>query len=62
VLGGTLKSTKIDKIHKIHAPKFQGVFFSEVAETPQAARTQTHSAGRPETRKKGKFLATYDKF
>ena len=27
VLGGTLKSTKIDKIHKMHAPKFQGVFF-----------------------------------
>ena len=24
VLGGTLKSTKIDKIHKIHAPKVQG--------------------------------------
>ena len=23
----TLKSTKVDKIHKIHAPKFQGVFF-----------------------------------
>ena len=27
VLGGTLKSTNIDKIHKIHAPKIQGVFF-----------------------------------
>ena len=51
VLGGTLKSTNIDKIHKIHTPKFQGVFLSEVAEAPQAARTQTHRAGRPETGK-----------
>ncbi len=24
---GTLKSLKNDNIHKIHAPKFQGVFF-----------------------------------
>ena len=41
----TLKSTKIDKIHKIHAPKIQGRVFSEVAEAPQEARTQTHMAG-----------------
>ena len=27
VLGGTLKSMEIDKIHKIHAPKFQGRVF-----------------------------------
>ena len=27
VLGGTLKSTNVDKIQKIHAPKLQGVFF-----------------------------------
>ena len=42
---GHLKLTNIDNIHKIHAPKFQGVFFSEVAEAPQAAATQTHSSG-----------------
>ena len=35
------------QIHKIHTPKFQGVFFSEVAEAPQAAATQTHRAGGP---------------
>jgi len=38
-----------------------GACFFEVTEAPQAARTQTHTAGRPETGKKGKFLATYDK-
>jgi len=48
------------KNNKIHVPKSRGVFF-EVAEAPQAARTQTHTAGTPETGKKGKFLATYDK-
>ena len=36
---GDLKSTKNDKIHKIHAPKIQGRVFSEVAEAPQAAPT-----------------------
>ena len=41
---GTPKSTKIDKIHKMHAPKFQGHVFFEVAEAPQAAATQTHRA------------------
>ena len=41
----SVKSTKIDKIHKIHAPKIQGRVFSEVAEAPQAAATQTHSSG-----------------
>ena len=41
----SIKSTKIDKIHKIHAPKIQGRVFSEVAEAPQAAATQTHSSG-----------------
>ncbi len=42
---GTLKSTKIDNIHKIHTPKIQGRVFSEVAEAPQAAATQTQRAG-----------------
>ena len=41
------KSLKNDKIHKMHAPKIQGRVFSEVAEAPQAATTQTHRAGRP---------------
>jgi len=40
---GGLKSTRNDKIHKIHDPKIQGRVFSEVAEAPQAAATQTHS-------------------
>ena len=31
-------------IHKIHAQKIQGRVFSEVAEAPQAAATQTHRA------------------
>ena len=37
---GTLKSLKNHKIHKnrkMHAPKFQGRVFSEVAEAPQAS-------------------------
>ena len=46
----SIKSTKIDKIHKIHAPKIQGRVFSEVAEAPQAAATQTHSSGRLKNR------------
>ena len=41
----TLKSTKIDKIHKIHAPKIQGRVFSEVAEAPQAATTSRTARG-----------------
>ena len=40
------------EIHKRHAPKFQGRVFSEVAEVPQAATTQTHPAGRPSNRQK----------
>jgi len=32
--------------------KIQGCVFSEVAEAPQAARTQTHPAGRPWNRQK----------
>ena len=48
---GTLKSTKIDKIHKIHAPKFQGRVFSEPAEAPQAAPTRLTLVGDPETGK-----------
>ena len=45
-LGGP-ENVKNDKIHKIHAPKIQGRVFSEGAEAPQAAATQTHRAGRP---------------
>jgi len=52
---GTLKSTKIDKIHKIHTPKFQGRVFSEVAEAPQAAATRRTLVGDPETGKQGIF-------
>ena len=40
-------SVELAEIHKMHAPKFQGRVFSEVAEAPQAATTQTHPAGRP---------------
>jgi len=29
VLGGTLKSMNIDKIHKIHVPNIQGVLFEK---------------------------------
>ena len=59
----TLKSTSIDKIHKIHAPKFQGVFFSEVAEAPQAAATRRTVLGDPETAKQCKILVDmFDKF
>ena len=45
-LGGTLKSMKIDKLHKIHVPKIQGRVFFEGAEAPQAAATQTQRAGK----------------
>ena len=41
----SIKSTKIDKIHKIHAPKIQGRVFSEVAEAPQAATTSRTARG-----------------
>ncbi len=44
---GDLKSTQIDKIHKIHAPKFQGRVFSEVAEAPQADTTHRTARGGP---------------
>jgi hypothetical protein len=36
--------------------KIPGRVFSEVAEAPQAARTQTHRAGRPETGNKCQYL------
>ena len=52
VVRGTLKSMKIGKIHKIHAPKFQGRVFSEVAEAPQAAPTRRTLVGDPEIVKK----------
>ena len=42
-----LMEGSVDKIHKIHVPQIQGRVFSEVAEAPQAARTQTRPAGRP---------------
>ena len=48
---GTKKSTKIDKIHKIHAPKFQDVFFLRVpnrrrqATTSRTARGNYHLGG-----------------
>ncbi len=41
----TQKSTNIDKTHKIHAPKFQGVFFSEGAEPPEAITTSRTARG-----------------
>ena len=47
----SIKSININKINKIHAPKIQGRVFSEVAEAPQAAATQTHSSGSFETGK-----------
>ena len=47
VVRGTLKSMNICKIHKIHAPKFQGRVFSEVAEAPQAAPTPRTLVGDP---------------
>ena len=57
VLGGTLKSTKIDKIHKIHAPKFQGVFFLR---SPKRRRQLGHrrtGLGDLETIKNVEFLS-----
>ena len=48
VVGGILKSMQIDKIHNMHAPKFQGRVFSEVAEAPQAAPTRRTLVGEPE--------------
>ena len=47
-LGGP-EIVKNDKIRKIHTPKIQGRVFSEGAEAPQAAATQTQRAGNPET-------------
>ena len=52
---GDPEIAKNDKIDKMHASKIQGRVFSEVAEAPQAATTQTHRAGRPETVKKEDF-------
>ena len=51
----SIKSTKINNIHKIHAPKIQGRVFSEVAEAPQADTTRRTVLGDPETGKKGEF-------
>ena len=42
------KSAKIDNIHKIHVPKFQGRVFSEGVEAPQAAATQPQWAWGPD--------------
>ncbi len=47
-LGGP-EVVKNDKIRKIHTPQIQGRVFSEGAEAPQAAATQTQRAGDPET-------------
>ena len=47
VLGGSLESTKIDKIHKIHAPKFQGVFFLRVPNRRRQATTSRTARGGP---------------
>ena len=55
VVGGILKSMKIDKIHNMHAPKFQGRVFSEVAEAPQAAPTRRTLVGDPEIVKNDKI-------
>ena len=46
---GSPEIVKDDKIHKIHTPKLQSGVFSEGAEAPQAAATQTQRAGDPET-------------
>ena len=35
------KSTNNDTIHRLHAPKFQNVFFSEGAEPPDSGRQAT---------------------
>ena len=59
VVGGILKSMKIDKIHNMHAPKFQGRVFSEVAEAPQAAPTRRTLVGDPETGKQVHFSKMY---
>jgi len=45
-----LKITQSHDIHNIHVPISMEVFcFSEVAEAPQAAATQTHRLEDPET-------------
>jgi len=41
-----LKSLKIITYARYILQKSRGVFFSEVAEAPQAAAAQTHRAGR----------------
>ena len=53
VVGGSLKSAKIYKIHKIHAPTIQGRVFSEPAEAPQAITNSRTVLGgwNPETGK-----------
>ena len=56
------KEAKGSQRERYMLKKSRGVFLFEVAEAPQAAATQTHRAGRPETGKKGQFLATHDKF
>ena len=51
VLGGTLKSINIDNIHKIHAPKIQGVFFLRSPKRRRQAVTSRTVLGDPETGK-----------
>ena len=45
VLGGTLKSTTNDKLHKMHAQKSRGVFFAEKT-TPLWDEPRPRGAGR----------------
>jgi hypothetical protein len=45
---GPLKLLTNGKIHKMHAPQIQGMFFSEVAEAPEAAPTRLTGLGDPE--------------
>ena len=42
---GTLNTTNIDNIHKIHAPKIQVLLVFQDFEALQAAATQTQRAG-----------------
>jgi len=45
VMEQLISCCSITKIHKIHVQQNPGACFSEVAEAPQAAATQTHPAG-----------------
>jgi len=46
------KSQKINKTHRVHAPKFQGRVFSEGSEAPQAVHHTRTLLGDPRTGKK----------